>query len=204
MTTKVYLIRHGQTLWNQDSKYQGHSDIALSETGKEQAQRLREYFVSKNIELNAIYASDLSRAHQTAEIIAGAYNMSVSVNKDFREMNFGVWEGLTFKEIQKLYTELAEQWLKAPENLEIPNGESFLIVKDRAERALQSIIQKHENENIVLVSHGGTLRTIFCALLDIPLTKMWQFKLDNTAVTIFDFYKDKPILSLYNSTAHLY
>ena len=201
--TKLYLIRHGQTLWNKISKYQGHSDIALSDTGIAQAQKLGHYLFEKGIKLQAVYASDLSRAYDTAKLIAEPYNLPISTNSELREMNFGVWEGLTFKEIKNQYSDLAEIWLTAPETLEIPKGESFAKVKERAINTLYGILKNHANENIAVVSHGGTLRTIICSLLDMPLSKMWQFKLDNTALTIFNIYNDKPILSLFNFTAHL-
>lgn len=201
--TKLYLIRHGQTLWNKTSKYQGHSDIALSDDGIAQAKKLGHYFFEKGIKLQAVYASDLSRAYDTAKLIAEPYNLPISLNSELREMNFGVWEGLTFKEIKNKYADLAEIWLTAPETLEVPMGESFAKVKERAINTLYGILKNHANENIAVVSHGGTLRTIICSLLDMPLSKMWQFKLDNTALTIFDIYYDKPILSLFNSTAHL-
>lgn len=201
--TKIFFIRHGQTLWNQDRKYQGHSDIDLSEQGVEQAQKLADYLVKKQVKLDVVYASDLSRAYQTASIVANSQDIKVIVNQDFREMNFGVWEGLTFKDIQLQYADLAKTWITAPENLEIPSGESFAKVKERAEKAIMQILKIHLNQNIAIVSHGGTLRTIFCSLLEIPLTKMWQFKLDNTALTIFEFFKETAVLNLLNSTAHL-
>lgn len=201
--TRIYFIRHGQTTWNHESKYQGHSDISLSELGVAQAQKLSSYFKSRKLPLDLIFSSDLSRAYQTAQELAKAYDLEVKLNDSFREMNFGVWEGLTFKEIQKQYSDLAHKWIIEPEALEIPNGESFFKVKLRAEKALLEIITSYKDKNIAVVSHGGTLRTIFCSLLDIPLTKMWQFKLDNTALSIFEFIKGKPILTLYNSTAHL-
>jgi len=91
--TKIILVRHGQTLWNNIGKYQGHTDVPLSKTGIEQASKVAKRL--KNDKITAIYSSDLKRAKQTAEIIALEHNLPVITNTRFREINFGVWEGKT-------------------------------------------------------------------------------------------------------------
>jgi alpha-ribazole phosphatase len=201
--TKIFLIRHGQTEWNNGGRYQGHSDIPLSEEGKVQAKKLSLFLNNTGIHLQAVYASDLSRAQETAEIIAAPHQVKVENHPGFREINFGVWEGLNFKEIKNQYPDLAQRWLTSPEELTIPQGESFKCVQKRAKLALDEITQFHQGQNIAIVSHGGTLRALICELMEIPLQKMWHFKLDNTALSSFDIHENIAILSLFNSTYHL-
>lgn len=199
--TRIFLIRHGETQWNFDARYQGHSDIELSEKGTLQGEKLGLYF--KRFSLDAVYASDLKRAFTTAQLIAQYHNLEVQLVPDMREINFGVWEGLTFKDIREKYRELADMWLKEPEQLVIPEGENFAQVKKRAYQAILNLVDKHQGQNVVVVSHGGTIRTVLCAILDLPLSKMWQIKQDNTALNMIEFYQNQGIIGLLNSTAHL-
>ena len=97
--TRITFIRHGQTLWNQLRKYQGHSDIPLNSTGIQQARRVAERLSKET--LHAVYSSDLSRAVQTAQAIAQKHELSVQTLGGFREMDFGLWEGLTYEEIME-------------------------------------------------------------------------------------------------------
>ncbi|MFZ5943602.1 MAG: alpha-ribazole phosphatase [Bacillota bacterium] len=197
---KVIFVRHGQTLWNDAGKYQGHTDIPLSPTGIQQAsraaKRLREF------QIDAIYSSDLLRAKQTAEIIALEHTLPVIAMPQFREINFGIWEGKTFNEIQKLYPELLETWLNEPEKLVIPNGESFQQLLDRAWNGLSQLLNS-ENNSIIVVAHGGTIGTLICNILGMNLNCLWKIKQGNTGISIVEFYNNKGILTLFNDTYHL-
>lgn len=199
--TRIILIRHGETVWNNKLKYQGHTDIELSDNGKKQGEKVALFLAKYSID--AIYASDLKRAHATAEFIASYHNLNVGLLPEFREMNFGVWEGLTFNEIQEKYSELAQTWISEPENIIIPKGENFSQVKERSYNAILNLVERHPEQTIVVVSHGATIRSILCAVLGISLNRMWQIKQDNTAVNILDFFSQDVIISLINSTTHL-
>lgn len=199
--TKVLLIRHGQTVWNRGGKYQGHTDVQLSEEGREQARRLRQRFINDRID--AFYASDLSRAMETASIIAEGRGAPVVPVPALRELNFGVWEGLTYQEILAGYGYLAERWYIDPTGLAIPNGETFEELKERSYRVMQDLVARHPGQTILVVSHGGTIRAIICAVLDLDLKNIWSFRQDNTAVNIIDFYEQRAVLSLLNDTHHL-
>ncbi len=200
---EMYLIRHGETLWNQDHKYQGHQDIPLSKRGKSQAQQLARWL--EGHELTAVYASDLSRAYDTAVAVARSHSLTVVVDKRLREINFGTWEGHTFSEIKRVYPALVEKWITDPTAVELPEGESFTAVKQRAYRAVKEIMAKNEySGRVAVVSHGATIRTILCAVLDLPLKAIWQIEQGNTAVNIIKFPETRPpIVALLNSTCHL-
>ncbi|MDW7675732.1 MAG: alpha-ribazole phosphatase [Bacillota bacterium] len=198
---KLYLIRHGETKWNSQLRYQGHTDVELSHNGHMQGKQLGERMAQ--LEPTAIYASDLSRAYQTAEYIAVKHNKEVKKSALLRELNFGIWEGLTFKEINQQHQDLATNWYKDPINLQIPNGELFADMQKRVLEFIDYLKANYTKDTIVIVSHGGTIRTIICSLLGIDLKKMWSLKQDNTAVNILDFYDDHVVLSLLNDTHHI-
>ncbi|QGP93470.1 Phosphoserine phosphatase 1 [Neomoorella glycerini] len=199
--TRVYLVRHGETEWNNSGRYQGHSDVALSSKGRLQAELLRERF--RHISLDGVYSSDLSRARETAATIAAPHGLEVNTVTGLREINFGAWEGLTYQEIIAGFPREWEEWRQDPGNRIVPGGESFQQVKARVWEAFNGIVQQEKGCSILLVAHGGSLRTLICAILGLDLTAVWRFRLDNTGVSIVDCYDDKHILVLLNDTHHL-
>ncbi len=199
--TKVILVRHGETLWNLEMKYQGHCDIALTEKGIKQAELAANSLAKERV--SAVYASDLCRAFATAESIANKHNLQVAAIPELREINFGQWEGLTYDKINSQWSDMMAKLFTHPDEIEIPDGETFREVKERATLAISKLIQKHPNETIVVVSHGGTIRTILCAILNIHLNHLWNIKQDNTAINILEYYDNQALVSLVNGTSHL-
>jgi alpha-ribazole phosphatase len=199
--TRVYLVRHGETEWNNVGRYQGQSDIALSARGRRQAELLQQRF--SRVHLDAIYSSDLKRARETAMTIAAPHNLEVNLEKGLREINFGSWEGLRYQEIAELYPQAWEEWRRDPGQRVIPGGESFGQVKKRAAAVFKRIVQKEQGRRVLLVAHGGCLRSLMCFLLGVDLKSVWRFRLDNTGVSVVDCYGDDSILVLLNDTHHL-
>lgn len=199
--TRIYLVRHASTGWNQHGQYQGHSDVALSEEGRRQARLLAKRLASE--ELHLFFASDLSRALETAQIVAATYGQPVTPLLGLREVNFGLWEGLTFREISEKYADLATQWRLNPGQVGIPRGEGFAKVEERGCRVITDLVATYPDKNLLVVSHGGTIRAILCGLLGLPLDRLWCLAQDNTAVNIVDFYDGRPVLALFNDTHHL-
>lgn len=201
--TRIILIRHGETPWNLEKKYQGHTDIDLTETGVSQAhlvaQRLKRQYT-----LDAVYSSDLSRAYKTAQIIAKLQEQQVIIVPEFREISFGDWEGLNYESLHSDQSNSISKLFSHPNEVEIPNGETFQIVKERALSALHSLRDQHNNQTIAIVSHGGTIRTILCGVLNLHLNYLWNIKQDNTAVNIIEFYNEQALVSLVNDTHHLF
>jgi alpha-ribazole phosphatase len=199
--TKIILIRHGETVWNREMKYQGHADIELTAAGMEQARLLAQSLAKEKI--HAVYASDLCRAVNTAEQVAGKHNLPVQSMPEFREINFGEWEGLTYEKINKQSSSSMEKLFSHPDEVVIPGGETFREVKERAMEALGKLVTLHGDENIAVVSHGGTIRTILCAVLNVHLNHLWQIHQHNTAVNILEFHDGKAFVALVNDTHHL-
>ena len=199
--TKVIFVRHGQTKWNLVGKYQGQSDIELTDLGRHQAELLAENFPSEK--LDAIYSSDLSRAMETANIVGKRFGLVANPEPAFREIHFGVWEGMTYEEISRQWPEAIQLFFKHPDELDIPKGESFQDVQARATHRLAEIVANNPSSVIAVFAHGAVLRTILAAALHIPIKYIWSMRQDNTAVSIVSYDDDCTIVRLLNSTAHL-
>ena len=199
---KVVFVRHGQTEWNVSGRYQGQSDVALSAAGVDQAEKLAANFPVAHID--AIYSSDLIRARVTAETVAKRFALEVNLEPAFRELSFGDWEGLTYEQIVASWPDAMKNFLAHPDILNIPHGESFPEVQQRAMSRLQELIQKHEGQTIMIAAHGAVLRTMLTAALHIPLQYLWSIRQFNTAVNIVRYDAEgNPTVELLNSTAHL-
>lgn len=199
--TKLILVRHGQTIWNKLGKYQGQADVELSDAGKRQAELLGDNFPIKHID--AVFSSPLIRARETAEAVAGKFNLPVVTCEAFREINFGDWEGLTYDEIHQKWPQEHDMLFQSPDQLTCPNGESFAEVQNRAAGKMLEIIKEYDEKVVVITAHGGVIRTMLCHALGMPLKNMWHIKQDNTALNIVSAYEEGMTVELMNSTEHL-
>lgn len=198
--TRIYLIRHGETVWNAESRAQGLRDIKLSEVGIKQAELLASRL--KKHTIHHLFSSDLSRAFETAKIIGSHLDLPVHTISELREMSFGKWEGLTLEEIQTNYSSHFHTWRSEPHNASIPDGEKLLEVQDRGLKALKHLTETYE-DNIAIVSHGTIIKTILLGLLDIDLSYFYRIKQNNTCINIVDYMPYGPVLKTLNDVAHL-
>ncbi|MDD4321405.1 MAG: alpha-ribazole phosphatase [Acidaminococcaceae bacterium] len=193
----VYIARHGETDANKAMRFQGHTDNPLNAKGHAQAEELASRVA--NLHLAKIYASDLTRAVQTATPMAKDHNLPIVSLPDFREICFGKWEGLTFNEIKAQWPSSIDLFLEKPKEARIENGESFPEVQKRAWDALQEIVEEQaEDTSIMLVAHGGIVRVLLCAALNLDLNKMWTFYVDNASLTCLIKWEDKYLLKFHN------
>lgn len=200
--TKLYLIRHGETEWNIQNRYQGNTDIPLSFVGKMQAQAIANRM--KNFEIDAIYSSDLSRAYDTAQYIAKEKNIDVQIIPQLKEINFGEWEGFTISELEKIYGDDYKRFFLEPHKYPFPGEGTMEAVQMRIKKALDRITFYNENSKIMIVSHGGILKVLIMSLLNIDLSFYKSFWLGNTSLSIIDKKdSDKWVLSLLNDRCHL-
>ncbi|AGB41628.1 alpha-ribazole phosphatase [Halobacteroides halobius DSM 5150] len=201
MGTEIVLVRHGETDWNQAGRFQGSEDIPLNDKGKSQAKKLAQRL--KNKQFDAIYASDLSRAFKTAEIIADNHNLVIKERKALQEINFGEWEGLTFADLQAEYQSEFEAWEQDPVTNGAPSGENLAKFQTRVVASLKKILIDDTSKRVLVVTHGGVVRVLVATFLGMPLAKCWRLSQSNTAVSQLNFYDDEVILELFNSTVHL-
>jgi alpha-ribazole phosphatase len=196
---KLYLVRHGETVANAGGKLQGWMDAPLNERGRSQAQDAAAFF--KNIHLDAVYCSTLQRARETAEILAAPHGLPVHAEQDLREFHFGAWEGLNHEEIDALDHEEWAKFFIRPKELRVRDGETFGSLQERMVKTWQRIqAQEGPDKDILLVSHGGSLRTLICYLLGLDLNYMWRLRLENLSTTCFEFWDNRPVLNFANAT----
>ena len=201
MTTTILLIRHGQTDWNAESRWQGHLDIPLNTTGQAQAQALTRRLASWPIQ--AVYASDLKRAAMTAVTLASALNQEPIYDPMWREGDVGDFGGLTSQEAKERFP---EAWTTIKNGLLTPpNGEDWQTLRARAAQAFESVAGRHEGEMVAVVSHGGTLANVIAHVLEIPVDKYGRFRVSgNTGLSIVEITEARgPHLTLLNDTSHL-
>jgi len=221
MATTIYLIRHGETVNADSRRYKGHIDVPLSENGIKQLGRLSEY-LSHNIRnkhnppipplekggkggfespgLKAVYCSGLSRALKSAQIIARPYGIEPVIVEDLKERSFGVWEGMTFDEIKEKWPDAFNAWAENPLKFSPIEGENTLEIKERAMKAFNKIVNKHKDEEIAIVSHGGITRVILCEMLGMPLENIFRIEQDFAALNIIELW-DYPVVKKINYTA---
>ncbi len=150
MTTTILLVRHGETDWNLERRVQGHSDRPLNDTGRRQAIELASALADEPVD--AVYASDLVRAHETARILAERKGLGVTVIPELREKDFGTWEGLTDREILERFPEARSgPW---------GDGETHDDMAGRVVEALRRIAESHPGGRVLVVAHGGPLRAV--------------------------------------------
>jgi uncharacterized phosphatase len=149
--TTILLARHGETDWNAERRVQGHSDTPLNDRGREQARALADELAGES--LDAVYSSDLLRAHETARIVAERRGLGVTSIRDLRERHFGTWEGLTDEEIFVRYPEVLDggPW---------GDAETQDEMAERVVGALTRIAETHPGQRVLVVSHGGPLRRV--------------------------------------------
>ncbi|MCW2746921.1 MAG: histidine phosphatase family protein, partial [Nocardioidaceae bacterium] len=165
MNRRIVLWRHGRTEWNVGGRVQGQSDIPLDEVGHEQAASAAARLAT--LKPSRIVSSDLVRAHDTAKTLADLVGLEVELEPRFREMNFGVREGLTVREAWAQFPEVMRTWGRIPE-ARIPRGETYAETGDRFATGMRRLVSTMEmSETVVVVSHGAALRTCICTFLGI-------------------------------------
>lgn len=214
---KIYLVRHGETVWNKELRYQGHTDIHLSELGIEQSRALAGRIAQLAGPGTPIFTSDLKRAHQSASAISEATGASVTTLTGLREAFFGAWEGMSFDEIARSYPQEWEQWRKDPAAAEVPGAEDRNTFKQRVLAATEKITQlvaeapvmtsndggSPSQSQAVVVTHGGVIKTIIANALGLGFDSYWKIRVDNCSLSIIDIYDQGSILSNLNDTSHL-
>lgn len=199
--TTLLLIRHGETSWNANGRWQGHTDIPLNDRGREQARLLAEGAQAHDLAIDAIYSSDLLRAWETATILGEALGISVAALPSLRELDIGSWSGKTSAEIMQEDAELFQR-MKAGEDVPRGGAETLADLTARVADSAERLVQEHPNKTLAVVAHGGTIR----ALLHYIAThtqEPWEARfIDNTSITTVRHSGRWQIVHV-NDTAHL-
>ncbi|MFH1484868.1 MAG: alpha-ribazole phosphatase [Chloroflexota bacterium] len=197
--TRLLVVRHGETEWNRDRRYQGQKNVGLNDTGQRQAERLKDRLADENIV--AAYSSDLQRAKRTAETIVSSKGLEVVPFPGLRELDFGQFEGLTFEEIEQRFPSENRSWLSRRIDVSPPGGENLVQLAKRVSSATDRILRQNAEGTVLVASHGGPIRAILCSLLEIGLTFWWRFRIGTGSLTIVETYPEGAVLTLLNETS---
>jgi probable phosphoglycerate mutase len=198
--TKIFLIRHGETLWNSEQRIQGHIDSQLNPTGFAQAQALAQRLQSQNFA--ALYSSDLARAYQTAQCLAQTTGLSIEIDQRLRERNLGCFQGLTHSEVQQQFPQEYHRYKTFDPDYIIPNGESFRQFRQRCINCLEELVQKHLGEHILVVSHGGVLVSAFKHILNLPDHMPRRFEIFNISLNVLSYQANNWKLETWGDVSH--
>ena len=178
--TRIIAIRHGETDWNAATRIQGQLDIGLNRLGHWQAQRLADALADEAID--AVYASDLARARDTAHPLARRNGLAVQTDTGLRERGFGVFEGLTFDEIEQRYPESARRWRQRDASFGPEGGETLTSFYQRAVASVTTVAARHRGQHIAVVAHGGVLDALYRAATRVALDAPRTWHVGNASI----------------------
>jgi alpha-ribazole phosphatase len=180
----LILIRHGETDWNVDGRWQGHADVPLNTRGRAQAKRTAHSLAK--VEFAAIYSSDLARARQTAEILSQAVRLPVRTDPRLREIDQGAWQGMKQIEIEAQYAEAFQSRRQNPLTVAPPGGETVSQVRTRVLAAIRDIIAAHPCQTVAVVSHGFALALVLTHYRGIEIERVWDHIPENGEINILE------------------
>lgn len=199
---RLFITRHGETEWNVQKILQGRKDSQLTEIGINQAELLAERL--KDIEFNKIFSSQSGRAVKTAEIVRGSKEIEIIKAEEIMEMSLGKWEGRRVEETKELYPERFGYFWEQPELYTSDDSETFYDVRDRAVGFLSEITKKHQAGNILIVTHGVTLKVIMAYFEGKNIENLWEGSfMRQTCLNIIEIDENKEaIVRLYGDVSH--
>ena len=197
---ELILARHGETVWNVEKIYRGRRDVGLDKVGIKQAELLGKYL--SNWELEAIYSSPLSRALDTANIVARYQKIGVHIAEGLIDFDYGEWQALPEQEAKRLYPTLHNDWHDNPHKVRMPGGESLEDVRKRAIEVVNDVVSKYQ-VGVLLVSHRVVNKVLICSLLGLDNSHFWNINLDVGGITIFNYLDGRFVLTSHNDTSHL-
>jgi phosphoserine phosphatase len=206
---RLLLVRHGETEWNRQGRFQGQIDVPLNDNGRAQGRKAAEFL--KAVPIDAAYTSFMARPKETAEIIlqhhAGLTLQSVN---ELQEISHGEWEGLYEADIEGNYPGMLEQWQSQPETVQMPGGENLEQVWMRSIAAWKAIVVAHSGgdtvQTVLVVAHDAVNKALLCHVLGLGPASFWRFKQGNGAVSVIDYpngIDSAPVLTTANITIHL-
>ena len=204
--SRIFLIRHGETNWNKEGRFQGQIDIPLNENGKDQANKTFQFL--RNISFNKAFSSSMHRPYETAQIILqNNKNLKIEKIDSLVEISHGLWEGKLEEEIREKWPALLKNWHDKPEEVIMPEGESIKDVSERSVEAFDKIcLSQKDNDLSLLVAHDAVNKTLICNIFGINYSNIWMIKQGNGGITVIDLFNDPikpPVISALNITTHL-
>lgn len=201
--TKIYLIRHGESLGNRNKIFTGQTDLDLTEIGYRQAEQVGRYFSDKAVDV--IYASDLMRAYNTSLPTARLHRLESIKDMDLREIDGGEWEGMQFDEIKKMYPDRYEVFAHDIGNLVCPGGEAIAELAERIFVEFERIAETEAGKTVAIFSHALPIRSLICRYMELPLEEMKNITwVGNASVTLLEAEDGKNFkVTLKGEQSHL-
>jgi broad specificity phosphatase PhoE len=197
---ELILARHGETAWNVEKVFRGRADVNLDEVGVEQAELLGKYL--NHWKLEAIYSSPLSRALDTANIVARDHKIAINIAEGLIDLDYGDWQSLPEQEVKRLYPDILKEWHNNPQKVRMPGGESLGDVRGRAAQVVNGVLSRHQG-SVLLVSHRVVIKVLICYLLGLDNSHFWNIKQDVGGITVFAYADGRFVLTRHNDTSHL-
>jgi broad specificity phosphatase PhoE len=198
--SRLLLARHGETDWNRQGLWQGERDIPLNDTGREQSRALARRLAAERID--ALHASDLVRASESATIIGNEIGLTPVLSAHWREIRLGELAGVSNDSIRHQYPELVSATARAGTPL-APGAETYAEIEARLRAGFDAICQSHPGETVLVIGHGGTLKALIAMLIGLPPTAIEHLSLrGNTSLSELDFRHGRPQLTMLNDTRH--
>lgn len=198
----IYIARHGETKWNIEGRMQGFKDSDLTQKGVSDAKSLGESL--KDIDFDCIYSSPLGRALDTAKYIRQDDNTKIILDDSLKELNLGLWEGMTHEEIKEKYPLQYNNFREHPESFESQGGESFLELIKRVEKGLNNIIKDENHENILIITHTCVIKAISIIVKGNDVKDFWNLPfINNTSLTILEVINKEIKVLLEADVSHL-
>lgn len=198
---RIILVRHGETNWNLQGRYQGQEDTRLSEKGFAQAALLAQGL--KNVHLDLCISSPLKRSFLTCKACADLHKLLVTADARLTEINHGTWEGQLAADIEAQYPTEFKQWHTVPHLVQMPGGENLEDVRKRARAAFDEYAEKYEGKTILVAAHDAVNKAIICDLLGLDMSHFWHIKQDNCCINVLECSGGVWRVVLINSTTHL-
>lgn len=202
---RIILIRHGQTDWNAGGPagehFRGHIDIPLNPSGIAQAQAVADRLA--HVAVAAVYASPLLRAMDTAHPVAKGHGLQVEPFASLLDIDYGQWGGRSDGEVAEAWPERHRLWHSAPHRVQIPGGESLADVRERFERGLADLVERHQDQIVALVGHQVVNKVAICHLLGLGLDAFWRIRQDNGCINRFDLEGGTATVLTINEVGHL-
>jgi alpha-ribazole phosphatase len=200
MTVRLLVVRHAETDWNRERRYQGWRDTPLSEAGRAQARTAGRVLTRQA--LAAVWSSPLERARETAAAIAAPHRLTVREEAAFKEMRFGVWEGLTRDEVRARFPAEYQAWSETP-HLAVPRGaETLAEVRHRVLAGLEEVRGAHDGQTVCIVAHGISIRILILEALGLGLDRLWSLHVASIGMSELEFRDDGAVVHRVNTPLH--
>lgn len=189
---ELVLVRHGETDSNKEGKYLGWTDVPLNEHGISQAMKVRDKL--KDVKFDQVICSPLKRARETAEIIS----KNIAYHEELKEINFGLWDNLSHREIEEKYAEEYKLWISDWQKFTFPQGESAMDMNKRVTNFIDKLVNEQESGYVLIVTHSGIIRNIIAYLLGMKMEDSWHFSIDNCGITKIQITEGYAVLTELN------